>query len=40
MQVRGYVDRNNISFRLKEIRSLLQTAAENIRVKKMVKLYT
>lgn len=33
MQVKGYVDRHNISFQLEEIRSLLQTAAENIRAK-------
>jgi DNA-directed RNA polymerase delta subunit len=39
MQVRGYVDRKNVSFKLKEIRSLLQIAAENIKAK-LVKLYT
>jgi pyruvate/2-oxoacid:ferredoxin oxidoreductase beta subunit len=39
MQVKGYVDRHNISFTVKEIRYLLQTAAEN-KGKKMVKLYT
>jgi len=33
MQVKGYVDRHNISFQLEEIRSLLQTAAENIMTK-------
>jgi hypothetical protein len=33
MQVRGYVERKNISFKLKEIRSLLQTAAEYITAK-------
>jgi hypothetical protein len=34
MQVKGYVERHNISFKLKEIRSLLPTAAENIRAKR------
>jgi hypothetical protein len=29
MQVKGYVDKHNISFNVKEIRYLLQTAAEN-----------
>jgi hypothetical protein len=33
IQVKGYVDRHNIAFKLKEIRYLFQTAAENIRAK-------
>jgi hypothetical protein len=34
MQVKGYFDRHNTSFKQKEIRFLLQTAAENIRAKR------
>jgi hypothetical protein len=34
MQVKGYVNRHNISFKLREIRPLLQTAVANVSAKR------